>query len=64
MATPELEAVREALHAAYSKVGRTGYNMKSCFVGQRHGGNIVINYECAKAGGEAIGQKIKNLWGK
>lgn len=62
--TSQLQEVRQILHDVYSTVGRTGYNMRKCFVGQRHGGNITINYQCAKAGGEAIGQKIKSLWGK
>jgi hypothetical protein len=64
MASEDLEAVREALRTAYSKAGKTGYDMKKCFSGQRHGGNITINYQCAKAGGQAIGAKIKALWGK
>lgn len=64
MANGNLEEVRQALHDAYSQVGRTGYDMKKCFTGQRHGGNITINYQCAKQGGEAIGRKIASLWGK
>lgn len=64
MVNGELEQVREVLRQAYSQVGKTGYNMKACFQGQRKGGNIVINYRCAAEGGRAIGSKIKALWGK
>jgi len=60
----DLEEVRRVLHDAYKNVGKTNYPMKDCFVGRRKGGDITIKYECAKKGGEAIGQKIKNLWGK
>lgn len=56
--------IKQTLSNAYSEVGDTGYDMKKCFVGQRKGGNITINYECAKRGGEAIGDEMKALWGK
>ncbi|MEM0121222.1 MAG: hypothetical protein QW688_07295 [Thermoprotei archaeon] len=64
MASEDLEAIRTALSQAYRQVGRTGYDMKKCFVGQRKGGNITIQYRCAAEGGRAIGSKIKALWGK
>jgi hypothetical protein len=53
----DLEEVRRVLHDAYKDVGKTGYPMKNCFVGQRKGGDITIKYQCAKEGGKLIGQK-------
>jgi len=60
----DLEEVKRVLHDAYKDVGKTGYPMKNCFVGQRKGGDITIKYQCSKEGGKLIGQKIKALWGK
>lgn len=57
----EKMSIKTILMRAYSGVGDTGYDMKKCFQKQA-GGDIVINYECAKKGGEQIGQKIKDLW--
>lgn len=61
MVSADLKAAFDAMRTAYKAVGPTGYDMRKCFQGQRHGGNITINYQCAKKGGELIGQKIRAL---
>ena len=57
--------IREVLRRAYSKVGKTGYDMKKCWKRDERG-NITgeVDVECLREGGRAIGAKIRALWGK
>ena len=59
------KAIKRLLSRLYGTVGRTGYNMAACWERDEYG-NITgtVDVACLRAGGKAIGQKIKALWGK
>ena len=61
----EKARIREVLRRAYSKVGKTGYDMKKCWKRDERG-NITgeVDVACLREGGKAIGAKIRALWGK
>lgn len=61
----EKNRVKDTLSELYRQVPDTGYNMGACW--KKDGkGNITgtVDLDCLRNGGKAIGQEIKNLWGK
>lgn len=57
------QSIRQTMSSMYQDIPNTGYNMKACFKKQPDG-NITIDYQCAKKGGEAAGKNMQDLWGK
>jgi len=57
--------VKRTMSELYSQVNDTGYDMGACWSKDEEG-NISgsVDISCMKKGGKAIGQEVKNLWGK